>query len=118
MKRNLIVIFGLTITVLFLSGCQRHNCESNNEKFTKTGIVKYTEWYGGTIGIFFDDGSQLGLSDSPNAEYTLLQMDELLISGVNYTFYYHKECVMSDGNTEWWYEGQVIDRIKVNYNGQ
>ena len=111
---KIIIIVGLTITVLLFSGCIGNDCKSNNEKFNRTGILEYSEWYGGTIGIFFKDGSQLGLSGSPNAEYTLLQMEELLISGVNYTFYYHKECVMSDGNEPSWYEGNVIDRIIVN----
>jgi len=109
-----LVIFLFIMTGYFLFTNPRNQCHSDNEKFVTTGIVENVEWYGGTIEIFFDDNRSLGLSGSPNAKYDLLEMDELLIPGFNYTFYYHRECVMGDGNTEWWYEGNVIDKIKVN----
>ena len=112
----MVFIFGSLSIVTIILGftSSNNNCQSDNEKYTKTGIVDYAEWYGGTIGIYFKDGSQVYFSGSPNAKYDLLEMENLLANGVNYTFYYHRDCVMSDGNTVYWYEGNVIDKIKVN----
>jgi len=104
------IIFSTLTFTRFNTG----NCESNNEYHTKTGIVEYTEWYGGTIGVYFVNGDALSLSGSPNAKYNLEEMINLIAPNVNYTFYFHKDCVQSDGNTIHYYEGNVIDKIKVN----
>lgn len=114
MKKQILVIGLVLMLNGLLSGCIEHDCVSDGERRTKSGIVDNVEWYGGTTGIYFKDGSQLSLSGSPNAKYDLLEVVDLLASGVNYTFYYHRECVMSDGNEISWYEGNVIDEIKVN----
>jgi hypothetical protein len=62
MPRNLIVLLGLTIAVLLLSGC------AEEEHKTKTGIIEWSRSYdiGGTFSdletvIVYNDGSKLYL---------------------------------------------------------
>jgi len=89
------------------------DCVSDDEHFVKSGIVSKVEFLGDCNLIDFEDGSFLYLHGSPNEKYDLYEIKNLLAFGVNYTFYYHHECVMSDGNEVYYHEGNVIDKIKV-----
>ena len=116
MTMKIVIVLGLTVTVLFLSGCigTDCDCDTDGKSFTKIGIVSSIEFYGDSDIIEFEDGSHLRLHGSPNAEYSLLTMENLIVVGQNYTFFYHHECVWDDGNNPTCHEGNVIDRIDIN----
>jgi hypothetical protein len=76
-------------------------------------MVISTSYIGDCIEIDFNNGRCLYLHNSPDAEYDGWEMIHLLSIGSNYSFNYHHACVQSDGNTVTWFEGNVIDEIKV-----
>ena len=115
----IMLIIGITIAVfltIFIVGLpnQNNNCQSDGKSFQVSGIVSDVTFLGDCNLIDFEDGSFLYLHGSPNEKYDLYEIDNLLAAGVNYTFIYHHECVMSDGNEIWYHEGNVIDKIFVN----
>jgi len=111
----MIGIFVAVLLICLIIGFpnQNNNCESDGKSFTTSGVVSKVTFLGDCNLIDFEDGSFLYLHGSPNEKYDLYEIDTLLAVGVNYTFNYHHECVMSDGNEVWYHEGNVIDRIKV-----
>ena len=109
-----IFIAGLFITLILGLPNQNNNCQSNNEKFIKTGIVSNVEWLGGSILIDFEDDSYLYIHGSPDNKYSIDDLDNILVVGANYSFNCHYDCVMSDGNEPYWFEGVVIDKLIVN----
>ena len=113
MQRKIIVLVGLTISVMLLCGCNSNNCKSDNEKFTKIGVVKDVTYLGGSILIDFINGSYLYIHGSSNNKYPIEDLDDILVVGAKYRFSYHYECVMSDGNEPVWFEGNVIDKLEV-----
>ena len=107
----IIVLFGmLLVSLVFL---QEDGCVCDNKSFTISGVVVSTSYIGDCIRIDFDDGRCLFLHGSPDAQYDGWEMIHLLYVGGNYSFSYHHACVMSDGNTPTWFEGNVIDEIRV-----
>jgi len=117
-KHLVYVCIALTIIVIsiyiFWDVNLNNNCSSDNEKFTITGTVKEINHYGGTVSIDFEDGRGLGIQGSPENFISIDDIYNILAVGVNYTFYCHYECVMSDGNEPSWFEGTVCDKIVVN----
>lgn len=111
MKRKLIVIIGLIITVLFLSGCLNND---DTVKYTKIGKVKYIEYdvaFGGTFTdwrneIVFYDGTCL---------FTKYD-DDLRWIEYNRTgkFYFDKTSREYDGWTYTWYDFQGVEWIDEN----
>ena len=91
-----------------------NDCSSDGEHFVKTGVVRSVEFCGSFNLIEFEGGGELYLHGSPNEAYDLYVIDGLLAVGVSYTFSYHHECVMSDGDDIVYFEGNIIDNIKVN----
>jgi hypothetical protein len=106
----IIIMVSFNLTPLSMN----KNCVSDDKHFTKTGIVTDVLFLGDCNMITFNDSSVLYLHGSPNEKYDLYEIDNLLAVGVNYTFSYHHECVMSDGNEIWYHQGNVIDKIVVN----
>lgn len=110
----------MAIVIVCLIALQFHypfhinDCSSDGAEFTKTGIVVDVMFLGDCNMITFNDSSVLYLHGSPNEKYDLYEIKSLLSKGTNYSFSYHHECVMSDGNEIYYHEGNVIDRIKVN----
>lgn len=88
-------------------------CETDGESEVVTGIVSSVTFLGDSNMIDFEDGRRLYLHGSPNARFRLYDIKGLLAIGVNYSFYFHHACVMSDGNTIHYHDGNIIDKIKV-----
>lgn len=110
---NVIAIVALILLILYIVTDQPFlECSSDGKSFVKTGLVSEVTFFGDCNMIKFDDGSVLYLHGSPNEAYDLYDIEGLLVVGVNYTFSYHHECVMSDGNEVSYHEGNVIDKIK------
>jgi hypothetical protein len=89
-------------------------CKTNNEKHITSGMVATTSYIGDCIKISFDDNRFLYLHNSGEAKYDGWEMIHLLVIGSNYSFSYHNGCVESDSNTPFWFEGNIIDEIRVN----
>jgi len=88
-------------------------CETDGKSEIVTGIVSDVSFLGDSNMIDFEDGRRLYLHGSPDARFKLYDIKGLLAIGVNYSFYFHHACVMSDGNTISYHDGNVIDKIKV-----
>lgn len=112
----MIIIFTIVLGIVVILGVGNqfnNDCISDDKSFVVSGIVTDVEYLGDCNMINFVDGRVLYLHGSPNEKYHLEDLDNLLIVGFNYTFYYHHECVMSDGNEVWYHQGNVIDKIMV-----
>jgi hypothetical protein len=94
MKRNLIVIIGLTITVLFFCGCVETN---ERGSYIKTGAVthiRYDVVFGGTFTdyrdeLYFNDGTMLMVKY--DSDLSSIQLNR---TGV---FYFEKNYFNYDG---------------------
>jgi len=109
-----VILILFVIIVVSLNIIPMAQCETDGKSEVVTGVVSSVTFLGDSNMIDFEDGRRLYLHGSPNARFKLYDIKGLLAVGVNYSFYFHHACVMSDGNTIHYHDGNVIDKIKVN----
>ena len=114
-ERGYIYAVGILFVISLIGWCMFFwSCIDVNITKNKTlvicGNITIDYCDGAVCIIKFDDSRYISFHGSPNARYDTLDF-ELLEQGAMYTFVYHREEVMGDGNTEFWFMGNVIDNI-------